>query len=158
MSYAVISDVHSNIHALEAVLRDINERGITDIFFTGDVVGYGPKPNECIELIKQNCKIILAGNHDWAAIGYTDITYFNQYAKHAIEWTAKELSEEHIEDLKTFNLVKSSEENDAFFAHSTPMDPELWSYLFSVEQVVQNFSAFKQSICFIGHSHLAVVF
>jgi diadenosine tetraphosphatase ApaH/serine/threonine PP2A family protein phosphatase len=158
MSYAVISDVHANLHALEAVLQDINGKGITDIYFIGDAVGYGPRPNQCIDIIKQRCILTLAGNHDWAAIGYTDITYFNKYAKQAIEWTIEELSNEHMEDIKSFNLIKSSEKEDAFFAHATPMEPVLWSYLFTVEQVEKNFSAFKQSICFIGHSHLAIVF
>lgn len=158
MSYAVISDVHANLHALLAVLDDINSRGITEIYFTGDVVGYGPKPNECIDLIKQNCKIILAGNHDWASIGYTDITYFNQYAKHAISWTIEELTDEHFQDLTRFNLVKSIDNLDAFFVHSTPLNPELWSYLFTVEKVQENFSAFTQSLCFVGHSHISVIF
>jgi predicted phosphodiesterase len=158
MPYAVISDVHANLHALIAVLADIKKRKISEIFFTGDAVGYGPRPNECIDLIKANCKITLAGNHDWAAVGYTDITYFNQYAKHAVAWTTQELSDEHFNSLTNFNLIKSSKDHDALFVHATPHEPERWSYIFSVEQVEENFARFTQSLCFIGHSHLPVIF
>ncbi len=157
MAYAVISDVHSNLHALNAVMKDIERQSINEIYFTGDAVGYGPHPDSCIEIIKQHCKIILAGNHDWAVIGYTDIKYFNEYALSAVIWTQNIISEEHLNDLQKFNIVKSSKEHNAFFVHSTPNEPDKWNYLFSLSDAEINFRYFNQPICFIGHTHSPII-
>ncbi len=155
--YAVISDVHSNLHALEAVIGDIEGRKINDIYFAGDAVGYGPKPDRCLEIIKKYCKICIAGNHDWAVIGYTDINYFNEYAREAIFWTKNNISDDHMSDLEGYNIIKSSKEYDALFVHATPKDPELWNYIFSLYDAEIHFNYFNQPICFIGHSHNPVV-
>ncbi len=95
MLFGLISDVHANLEALEAVLKDLRKRKPDAIFFLGDVVGYGPNPNECLEILRGNCKVLLAGNHDWAAIGRTDIDYFNEYAKAAVLWTREVLTEKN---------------------------------------------------------------
>ncbi len=157
MAYAVISDIHANLHALNAVLRDIEKRNVDEIFFTGDIVGYGPRPDVCIDIIKKNCKILIAGNHDWAVIGYTDIEYFNEHAAQAVVWTQNVISNEHIKDLENFSLIKSSKENNAFFVHSTPKEPEKWSYIYSLDVAEVNFRFFKQQLCFVGHSHRPVI-
>ena len=93
MRFAVISDVHANLEALEAVLKDIRKRRVEGILFLGDAVGYGPNPNECLQMLSDNCRILLAGNHDRAAAGLTDIEYFNEYAKKAVLWTRQVLTE-----------------------------------------------------------------
>ncbi len=157
MPYAVISDVHSNLHALHAVIRDIESRNIDEIYFSGDAVGYGPQPDTCIEIIKNHCKILIAGNHDWAVINYTDITYFNEYARKAILWTQHTISEKYINDLQEFHLVKSSKDRNAFFVHATPKDPENWHYLLSLYDAEVNFRYFHQPLCFLGHSHTPVI-
>jgi diadenosine tetraphosphatase ApaH/serine/threonine PP2A family protein phosphatase len=157
MSYAIISDVHANLHALEAVLVDIKARGIHEVHFGGDAVGYGPKPNECIRLLKAECKTLIAGNHDWALIGYTDIEYFNRYAAAAILWSRGVVTQEHFGDLTALKILKSLEEHDALLVHSTPLEPENWNYLFSPDDLEKNFLHFTQKICFVGHSHFPVI-
>jgi predicted phosphodiesterase len=158
MAYAVISDVHANLHALEAVLADIKTRGIDEIHFGGDAVGYGPRPNECIRLLKAECKTLVAGNHDWALIGYTDTEYFNRYAAAAILWSRGVVTEDFFGDLATFKILKKLEEHDALIVHSTPLDPEKWNYIFSPWEIEINFRNFTQKICFVGHSHFPVIF
>ncbi|KWT90920.1 metallophosphoesterase family protein [Candidatus Magnetominusculus xianensis] len=155
--YAVISDVHSNLHALNAVIKDIEDRGIADIYFAGDIVGYGPRPNECIDIIIQRCKILIAGNHDWAVIGYTDTEYFNEIALRAIEWTREQITDKHMEDIRAFKLFKSDPARNAMFVHATPKDPDNWDYLFSLTNAEVNFRSFGQQFCFVGHSHTPVI-
>jgi len=153
MRYAVISDVHSNLDALDAVFSDIDRRQIREIIFLGDAVGYGPEPNECIELLSARCKTLLAGNHDWGAVGITDISCFNEYAKHAIEWTAEVITDRNKEALNAFRLSEEKKEEDVFFVHATPKEPEEWHYLLTLRDAELNFNYFDNKICFIGHSH-----
>lgn len=153
MNYAVVSDVHSNLEALKAVLKDIKKRKISEIIFLGDAVGYGPNPNECIDLLRENCKFFLAGNHDWAAIGLADIEYFNEYARAAILWTTEVLTEENRNIIKTFQLIGEIKKEDIFLVHSTPKEPEAWHYLLTLWDAEVNFHYFGQKICILGHSH-----
>ncbi|MBF0457138.1 MAG: metallophosphoesterase family protein [Nitrospirae bacterium] len=156
-AYAVISDVHANLHALEAVIKDIEGRGIEEIYFSGDIVGYGPRPNECLDIILERCKILIAGNHDWAVIGYTDTEYFNDNALFAVEWTRDHLTDKHMDDIREFKLFKSDPARNALFVHATPKDPDSWDYLFSLTNAAINFRSFNQKFCFIGHSHTPVI-
>jgi predicted phosphodiesterase len=153
MRCAVISDVHSNMEALEAVLRDAKTRKIRDVHFLGDAVGYGPNPNECVEMLKEHCKVLLAGNHDWAVLGLTDIEYFNDYAREAILWTINELKEENLKTLGTFPIIKPMKKENILFVHSTPKEPEQWHYLLTQWDAEINFHYFEQQICVLGHSH-----
>jgi diadenosine tetraphosphatase ApaH/serine/threonine PP2A family protein phosphatase len=153
MHFAVISDVHANLDALIAVMEDIKQRKMEDIFFLGDAVGYGPNPNECIDLLKKNCKVLLAGNHDWGALGITDITHFNEYARYAIEWTKHVLTEEAGRILRSLPLKEELRERDIFLVHSTPRAPEEWHYLLTLWDAEINFHYFQNKFCFLGHSH-----
>ncbi|MBF0592118.1 MAG: metallophosphoesterase family protein [Nitrospirae bacterium] len=157
MAYAVISDVHSNLHALEAVLKDISDHRIDELYFVGDAVGYGPQPNLCIDLLKKDCAILIAGNHDWAVLEYISTEYFNIHAVEAVMYNRQVMAEQHMQDLEKFNLLKSSEKRNALFVHATPRDPENWDYLFSVKDAEINFEHFEQRLCFIGHSHTPVI-
>ncbi|MDH5202069.1 MAG: metallophosphatase family protein [Nitrospirota bacterium] len=153
MRYAVLSDVHSNQDALEAVLNNIDERKIKDIVFLGDAVGYGPDPNECVELLTERCKILLAGNHDWGVIGLTDILYFNAYARAAILWTKSVLTEKNSKSLKLFPVKKDMKKGDILLVHSTPKETEAWHYLTTLWDAEINFNYFENKFCFLGHSH-----
>ncbi|MBF0538885.1 MAG: metallophosphoesterase family protein [Nitrospirae bacterium] len=157
MAYAVISDVHSNLHAIEAVLKDISDHRIDELYFVGDAVGYGPQPNLCIDLLKKDCEILIAGNHDWAVLEYISTEYFNIHAVEAVMYNRQVMTEQHMQDLEKFNLLKSSEKRNALFVHATPRDPENWDYLFSVKDAEINFEHFEQRLCFIGHSHTPVI-
>jgi len=157
MNYAIISDVHSNLEALEAVLKDIEKKNIENVIFLGDAVGYGPNPNECIELLKNRCKAMLAGNHDCAVTGLTDINYFNEYARVAIEWTSSVVTKHNFDILKALPLIKVLKKNNILFVHSTPKEPESWHYLLSLRDAEINFHYFEQNICFLGHSHWSFI-
>ncbi len=153
MCYAVLSDVHANISALNEVLHDIDQRKIEDILFLGDAVGYGPNPNECIDLLTERCKVLLAGNHDWGAIGLTDITYFNAYARDALEWMKDVITEKNKKILGSFPVRKELGEEDILLVHSTPKEPEAWHYLLTLWDAEMNFHYFDNRFCFLGHSH-----
>ena len=158
MRYAIISDIHSNLEALQAVLKTIELEKIDKIVCLGDVVGYGPEPNECIELVQQHCEIILTGNHDFACIEKSELLYFNQYAAKAVEWTVTVLSKENLDYLANLPLV--GEIDDFFLVHSSPFEPQSWDYILSLDDAEFNFSKFENNdqICFIGHSHHPVIY
>jgi diadenosine tetraphosphatase ApaH/serine/threonine PP2A family protein phosphatase len=153
MRYAILSDVHSNLEALEAVLYDVGVRKIQDVVFLGDAVGYGPNPNECIELLVKRCRVLLAGNHDWGVIGQTDIAYFNEYAREAIEWTRDVLTGKNSKTLASFPVTKEIEKGDMLLVHSTPKEPNMWHYLLTLWDAEINFHYFSNKFCFLGHSH-----
>ncbi len=153
MRYAVLSDVHSNLEAVEVVLGDVEQKKIKVIAFLGDAVGYGPNPNECIDLLAERCKILLAGNHDWGVLGLTDISYFNEYARYAIEWTKSVLTEKNTKIIKSLPIKKESKDDNILFVHATPKDPEEWHYLLTLWDAEINFNYFDNNFCFLGHSH-----
>lgn len=153
MLYAIISDVHANLEALKAVLQDIKGRKIKDIVFIGDAVGYGPDPNECLDILSKKCMVMIAGNHDHAAVGLTNIEYFNQYARDAIEWTVSSLTRKSITVLNSLPLINFLDKDSIMLVHSTPKKPEEWHYLISLWDAEVNFNYFEQMFCFLGHSH-----
>ncbi|MFH1702960.1 MAG: metallophosphoesterase [Nitrospirota bacterium] len=157
MRYAILSDVHSNLEALEAVLRNVDKRKVKDVLFLGDAVGYGPNPNECIELLIARCKILLAGNHDWGVLGLTDINYFNEYARAAIEWTKQVITEGNRKTLRPLPVKKGINKEDMILVHSTPKEPEEWHYLLTLWDAEINFHYFDNKFCFLGHSHYPFV-
>lgn len=150
---AVISDVHSNLPALRAVLRDLEARKVGDVVFLGDAVGYGPEPNECIALIEERSGACIAGNHDWAVLGLTDVTYFNAIAKAAIRWTDEALSPESRKTMNGWPLVKNVKELGALLVHGSPESPEDWNYLLAPESIKRAFGFFRERLCLVGHSH-----
>ncbi len=158
MRYAIISDIHSNLEALQAVLKTIQKEGTDKIVCLGDIVGYGPNPNECIELVQQQCDIIITGNHDFACIKDTELYYFNQYAARAIEWTVTVLSKENLDYLVSLPFVDRIE--NYVLVHSSPFEPQSWDYILSKDDAVFNFSQFDKydKICFIGHSHHPIIY
>ena len=151
MRYAIISDIHSNLEALRSVLKQIESENIDSIFCLGDIVGYGPHPGECLELVQQHCEIIITGNHDFACIESEELDYFNQYAKSAIEWTVAKLSRQELRYLKTLPFDRKVD--DIYLVHSNPYDPRSWGYILSLDDAIDNFPCFQEKICFIGHSH-----
>jgi len=155
MRYAVFSDVHSNKDAFEAVLEDIRLYGVDRKLFLGDVIGYGPDPNECMDLLLKSADISLGGNHDWALVGKTPNDYFNPFAKAALDWTFDNLRDDHKDFLKRTRAVDVFD--GVMLAHSSPKSPEEWKYILSKEDAVDNFPAIETEICFIGHSHQPII-
>ena len=156
MRYAVISDVHANLEALEAVLKKVESLGADKLVCLGDTVGYGANPNECAELVRERAHVVLCGNHDHAAVGETSIEYFNSYARAAILWTMGVLKPDCREYLKGLPLTGSVD--GAFLVHSTPSEPARWNYVFEPHEAMGEFNAFQERVCFIGHSHFALFF
>ena len=155
MRTAFISDIHGNLDALQVVLDDIAAQSVDRIVCLGDIVGYGPEPNECVAKVREVCAHVVAGNHDYAALDRMDTLGFNEYARAAADWTAKALSEESKEYLNGLPLEVS--DNGMRFVHASPLDPERWTYVLSFEEASRQFGAYEERLCFIGHSHLPVV-
>lgn len=156
MKIAYISDIHSNLEALETALREITRLEVDRIYCLGDIVGYGADPNACVELIRESTQGAIAGNHDFAAVGLTSTKHFNSFAQQAIQWTDKQLSEDNRQYIKNLPLTLSND--SVFCVHSTPITPEKWGYIFSREDANRHLEAFDEPICFIGHSHIPAIF
>lgn len=155
MKIALISDIHANIEALEAVLADIETRKVDKIFCLGDIVGYGANPNECIDLVRKTCSIVLLGNHDAAAVGMLSTQHFNIHAKIAIEWTSDNLKKSGHDYLSMLPLKENRVSHT--FVHATPYEPNMWYYITSLEEAAFNFQFFETSFCFVGHTHIPII-
>ena len=156
MRYVIIADIHANLAAFTAVLDDIERRGgAEEVWCLGDVVGYGPEPHQCLELLRQRNHVCVAGNHDWAAIGKLDTSYFNPDAAAACHWTAQQLSPEEVQYLESLSPV--IERGDFTLVHGSPREP-VWEYLLSTSNARENFAYFQSKFCLIGHSHVPLVF
>jgi len=158
MKYAVFSDIHSNLEAYEAVLAEISGEGVKGYYCCGDIVGYGADPVECIKKTFQINPETVAGNHDWGAVGLTDIENFSPHAKSAVTWTGEALGEEEKEYLKALRLLKK---NDFLLVHGSPRRPEEFDYIFGLNQAYGAFLQMEEDdigLCFAGHTHAAGVF
>jgi predicted phosphodiesterase len=156
MKYLIIADIHSNLEALEAVLEDAqNNGGFGDVWCLGDVVGYGPDPCACINLLKQLDPLCVCGNHDQAAVAKIDIFDFNSDAAVANAWTSAQLNEEDKAFL--LNLPEVIIKGDFTLVHGSPRMPvrEYISYGFVA---TENFAYFKSRYCLVGHTHIPFVF
>ena len=156
MKYFIFSDIHGNLEALKTVFQQMKEFAPDKVICLGDVVGYGPNPNECVELIDQNADLVIMGNHDHAVLGLTDITYFNQYAKIAVLWTRQVMKKENLYILRSYPFQEST--GDILFVHSTPLNPGRWDYIFNPLEGRYYLQHLDEKVCFIGHSHQPVFF
>ncbi|MEA3500980.1 MAG: metallophosphoesterase family protein [Candidatus Marinimicrobia bacterium] len=159
MKLGIISDIHSNLEALNEVMSNlIDEQKVDEIICIGDIVGYGANPNECIKIVKENVKYCVAGNHDYGVIKKTSIKNFNKFAKSAIQWTRRKLSVNNYEYLQKLPLTKKIPAWNLISVHSSPSTPSAWKYLLFIESVKNEFNYFNEKICFIGHTHQPIVF
>lgn len=156
MRYAIISDIHGNLEALQAALEHIETLDVEGIVCLGDVVGYGPDPNECIELIRTHCMETVKGNHDAAAIDLMETMSMNKLAREAAIWTHERLDPASKEFLMQLPL-KTTIEN-ATLVHASPHEPEQWHYIMSNLDAEIAFRHFDTAVCFIGHSHRPGIF
>lgn len=153
---AIVSDVHGNIEALDAVLADLDRRGIGPVACLGDFVGYGAAPNECIDRLKPRIEVAVAGNHDLAATGRIRLGYFNPDAAKAARWTGETLRPEHRDWLHA--LPMSVAWRGARLVHASPAEPEEWNYVLTPNDAAIEMAASPEPICFVGHSHRAATF
>ncbi len=166
-TFAIISDIHSNLEALEAVLADIARREITEIVCLGDVIGYGPNPKECLDLVRAKCRLCLMGNHDHAVM-YEPVN-FNMPAERACYWTRQLLEDEPDDALRAARwrflgtLPVRMKERDVLLVHASPRRP-INEYIFpedvftNPQKVLANFERLDARICFVGHTHQPGVF
>ncbi len=157
MIYALISDVHGNLEALIATMKDIKDHTAAEsIAFLGDAVGYGANPNEVLAIINAECEIKLMGNHDYSALGLLDSADFNPYAQQAIAFTTAVLDSEAISALASFKMV--AEVENMQLVHATPEEPAAWKYCLSIHDAERQFNHFTKRICCLGHSHKPIVY
>jgi predicted phosphodiesterase len=152
---AVITDIHANLPALEAVLAAGEAAGVKETWCLGDVLGYGVEPDACTELIRERCQVCLVGNHDIAVLGGLDIASFSEAAAMAVEWTRDHVAESTLEFLR--ELEPRGERDSIGLFHASPRDP-VWEYVLSGEQAEASMDANPQPIGLIGHSHVALFF
>jgi diadenosine tetraphosphatase ApaH/serine/threonine PP2A family protein phosphatase len=153
MRYLVLSDIHANLPALEAVLQDAPP--FDRIWCIGDVIGYGPDPSECVELLREYEHDCIAGNHDWATLGRLDSDDFNPDARRALEWTRTHLDgagRAYLEQLPT-----SLTFDDFTLVHGSPRQP-VWEYILYAGVAASNFEYFNTPYCFVGHTHAPAIF
>jgi diadenosine tetraphosphatase ApaH/serine/threonine PP2A family protein phosphatase len=148
---AVISDVHANWHALEAVLEAIDAESPDELWCLGDVVGYGPRPNPCCEAVRARTAVCLAGNHDLGVLGEVDLAEFAPDAVASAEWTRGVLAAESRRFLET--LRPSGRRDRVELFHASPRDP-VWDYVLSADAVEASFELTEEPLVLVGHSHV----
>ena len=153
MRIAVISDIHANLHALETVLAEVDRESIDELWCLGDVVGYGPKPNECCDLIRGRAAISLCGNHDLAALGVLDVDEFSGDAAAAARWTTGVLGAEQRTWLASLAPLARRDEAELF--HASPRDP-VWEYILSEDVALAALEATTAPLVLVGHTHVAL--
>jgi predicted phosphodiesterase len=152
MRCAILADIHSNLEALASVFRDIEVRGgVDEVWCLGDIVGYGPEPAECIELLRKHNPVCVAGNHDLGAIGKLELTMFNPMAAEACSWTAEKLSPDDLSYLE--KLPVTVKKGNFLLVHGSPASPIL-EYVASNSIAEKNFSYFEGPYCLVGHTHV----
>ncbi|MBN1526799.1 MAG: metallophosphoesterase family protein [Candidatus Omnitrophica bacterium] len=157
MRYAIISDIHSNLEALEAVAEALSKEHIDKYLCLGDVVGYGADPKPCIRLLRSlSPEVTIAGNHDWAVAGLTDIAYFNEAARDAVEWTRGAIGGDERDFLKA--LLPVYETKRFTLVHGTLEDPAEFRYILNGYDALKTIKLSATGVCFVGHSHVAETF
>lgn len=155
MRYLVISDIHANLVAFEAVLSAAQGQ-YDKVWCLGDVVGYGPHPNECVALLQTLDHVCIAGNHDWATLDRLDIAEFNPDARFATLWTREALTSDAFDYLAALPITLR-EEAVFTLAHGSPRHP-IWEYILYPPVAHSNFDYFTTPYCLVGHTHVPVVF
>jgi diadenosine tetraphosphatase ApaH/serine/threonine PP2A family protein phosphatase len=156
MRCAILADIHANLAALTAVLNDIKTKGAVDeIWCLGDIVGYGPDPTECINLLQKLKVVSVVGNHDLGAVGKIELSYFNPVAAEACEWTGMQLN--GADALYLEELPKTVERGDFLLVHGSPSS-QIFEYVMTISIAARNFSFFDERYCLVGHTHVPLVF
>ena len=157
MKIVIISDVHGNIEALERVWQYIDAMGEDKrIICLGDIVGYGPDPVECLEMVVSRTDKICLGNHDYAMLSM-DLDYqINQYALDAIKWTREVLDDGSKDSIKEFRY--QLDERSVLYVHASPENPMEWKYIANERDAFLSMRAMEHSLCFVGHSHIPGVY
>ncbi len=153
-SILLLSDIHANLAALEAVLADAERVGTVDeVWSLGDALGYGPRPNECLDRLRSIGAVAIAGNHELAAVGSISSRDFNLYARAAIEWTGQVLKDEGRDYIETMPVQEIR--GDFTLVHGSPRDP-VWEYTTGHSVAAANLDLLETPHCVNGHTHVPV--
>ncbi len=156
MRCAILADIHANLAALTAVLKDIEVKGgVDEVWCLGDIVGYGPEPSECIKLLRNYKPVCVAGNHDLGAVGKLDLTFFNPAAAQTCSWTAEKLNPAALSYLEL--LPETVVKGDFLLVHGSPSSP-IMEYVISNSIAERNFAFFEERYCLVGHTHAPLAF
>jgi diadenosine tetraphosphatase ApaH/serine/threonine PP2A family protein phosphatase len=156
MRIGILGDIHSNLEALTAVLDAMRNERIDEWVQVGDIVGYGPDPSECIDRVRELGCTVCLGNHDAAVLGLLDTTYFNNFARAAIEWTREHLRPADVEYLRSLPLVVK---RDLYtVVHGTLHMPEQFGYVISPVEAHDSLALQETFLCFVGHSHVPAIY
>jgi len=155
MLVAIVSDIHGNRHAFEAVLDAIEASDCEEMWCLGDLVGYGADPDACVALARQHAAISLAGNHDMGVRGDLPLEQFSRGAALAAQWTQETITEETREYLNMLEPLNLEEKIGLY--HASPRDP-VWEYVLSALQADLCLDVQSHRVCLIGHSHVALSF
>jgi len=156
MRYAILSDIHSNLEALEAAVGYAKKQNVESWVVLGDTIGYGANPNECFEWVQKESDIYLMGNHEKAIIDPSLRKWFNESAREAIVWTDEVMDNRFKDKIKDIPYMQVKE--NITFAHGSPVEPERFHYLLSFEDAITSFDQMGNSICFVGHTHVPCCF
>jgi len=156
MRYGIISDIHSNIEALNVALSNLTEKQVDIIVALGDIVGYGPDPEECVNIIMSKSIVSVMGNHDFGLNSLDYENYFNTYARDAIRWTRNRVSEQAKSFIKELPLFVEKEHFTMFHGSLSERNP--FRYIISQGDAIDSFDNLKTPIGFFGHSHIPGVF
>jgi len=157
LRYGVFGDIHGNLPALQAVLKAYESEAIDTFICTGDLVGYGAFPKECVDITRDTCEHIVAGNHDFAVCEKLSLEFFNSYAKSAVLWTREALTEEDLEYLRNLPLVVPVDE-DTTLAHATIYDSHAFDYIQTQYDAHLSLQELQTTCGFVGHSHIPITF
>lgn len=154
MQIALVSDIHSNLAALEAVLDALPDHD--QLWCLGDTIGYGPRPNECLAHMRERSTHTLTGNHDLASLGEVSLADFNALARQANQWNNRQL-EPGLRAYLHERPAMMTAEPGATLAHASPRDP-IWEYILDVGTALDNLDHFSSPLCLVGHSHVPMIF
>ncbi len=154
--YAVLGDIHSNLEALEVVLRDAEEQDVNSYICVGDVVGYNGNPSECLDRIRDLGCVCVRGNHDHYCSNDESLDDFQPLAANVIDWTRNQLSGDQLQFLRDLKYVRTVK--GFTIVHSTLDMPEKWGYVFDGLEAEANFNYQITSVCFHGHTHVPIAF
>jgi diadenosine tetraphosphatase ApaH/serine/threonine PP2A family protein phosphatase len=153
---AILSDIHGNLEALEAVLEDVDASGVEAMACLGDFVGYGASPNDCLDVLRPRLEAAVLGNHDAAALGRVRLGGFHADAATTARWTTDQLTPDHRDWLASLPLTVVW--HGLRLVHATPSEPEEWNYVLSVADAEFELTAFQERVGLIGHSHVPGAF
>lgn len=156
MKYAILGDIHANIQALDAVLGDAGNQGVTHYACVGDIVGYNANPVECLEKIRAICPVSVRGNHDHYCSHDENLNNFHPLAADVVAWTRKLLNKDQLQYLRGLRMTARVETFS--MVHSTLDSPESWGYVFDKLEADANFSYQTSTVCFFGHTHVPLAF